>query len=253
MTEEEIMLCEEIAKSCKKLRLSQRIAELCRTATVEEMRFILNVLSEEIESRKQRRIQLKINKANFPSLKSLDDYDFSGIKFPINLNEDKLQTLEFIEKKQNLILYGSVGTGKTHLATALGLIACKHDLKVKFYTVTSLVSRLSEAHEKKCLEKMIKDLSRLDLLILDEWGYVPIDRKGSQLLFSVIADSYEQKSLIITTNIEFSMWGSIFTDEQMAAAMIDRLVHHGYLLLFEGESYRLKHALMRQTINPNTD
>jgi DNA replication protein DnaC len=108
------------------------------------------------------------------------------------------------------------------------------------------VLRLSEARKLGTLERLIKELLNLDLLILDEWGYVPVDKEGSQLLFRVIADSYESKSLILTTNLEFSKWGGIFTDDQMAAAMIDRLVHHGHLILFEGQSYRMTHALMRQ-------
>lgn len=116
----------------------------------------------------------------------------------------------------------------------------------KFYTVTELVLKLSEARRAGTLERLITELRKLDLLILDEWGYVPVDRDGSQLLFRVIADSYESKSLILTTNLEFSKWGGIFTDDQMAAAMIDRLVHHGHLVLFEGQSYRMIHALVRQ-------
>jgi DNA replication protein DnaC len=97
------------------------------------------------------------------------------------------------------------------------------------------------------LERLITEIKRLDLLVLDEWGYVPVDKEGSQLLFRVISDSYESKSLILTTNLEFSKWGGIFTDQQMAAAMIDRLIHHGHLLVFEGNSYRMEHALMRKT------
>lgn len=110
-----------------------------------------------------------------------------------------------------------------------------------------LSSRISEiCREKGTLERLLRDLRSLDLLILDEWGYVPVDKDGSQLLFRVISDSYESKSLILTTNLEFSKWGGIFTDDQMAAAMIDRLVHHGHLLIFEGKSYRMEHALMRR-------
>ena len=105
---------------------------------------------------------------------------------------------------------------------------------------------LAEARKKGRLETLVESISKLDLLILDEWGYVPVDKEGSQLLFRIISDSYERKSLILTTNLEFSKWGGIFTDQQMAAAMIDRLVHHGHLLLFEGQSYRMKHALMRK-------
>ena len=117
---------------------------------------------------------------------------------------------------------------------------------VRFFTVTDLVLRLSEARRAGTLERLQQDLQRADLLVLDEWGYVPVDRDGSQLLFRVIADRYETRSLILTTNLEFSKWGSLFTDDQMAAAMIDRLAHHGHLLLFDGESYRMTHALMKE-------
>lgn len=106
--------------------------------------------------------------------------------------------------------------------------------------------KLSEALKEGTLERLIKSIARADLLIIDEWGYVPVDRQGAQLLFRIIADSYERRSVVLTTNLEFSKWGTIFTDDQMAAAMIDRLAHHGHILLFEGESYRMKHALMRQ-------
>lgn len=119
-------------------------------------------------------------------------------------------------------------------------------MSVKFTTVAELVMRLSEAKRVGTLERILKEIGRTQLLILDEWGYVPVDKEGSQLLFRVVADSYESRSMIITTNLEFSKWGSVFTDDQMAAAMIDRLAHHGHLLIFEGESYRMKHALMKQ-------
>ena len=119
--------------------------------------------------------------------------------------------------------------------------------KVRFYTVTELVLKLAEARKNGTLERLRSELNSLYLLILDEWGYVPVDRDGSQLLFRVISDSYENKSLLLTTNLEFSKWGSIFTDNQMTAAMLDRLVHHGHLILFEGNSYRMEHALMKQT------
>ena len=119
-------------------------------------------------------------------------------------------------------------------------------LKTKFFSVTELVLKLAEARKQGTLEKLVKDLQKQDLLILDEWGYVPVDRDGSQMLFRIVSDSYERKSLILTTNLEFSKWGSVFTDEQMAAAMIDRLARHGHLLMAGGRSYRMEHALMRQ-------
>lgn len=182
----------------------------------------------------------------FPVYKTLEGYERQGVKLPASLQWSDLTNASFIRAKRNLVMYGPVGTGKTHLATAIGVRACELGMVVKFYTVAELVMRLSEAKKEGTLERLSKDISRTDLLILDEWGYVPVDREGSQLLFRVIADSYESRSLVITTNLEFSKWGSVFTDDQMAAAMIDRLAHHGHLLVFEGESYRMKHALMKQ-------
>ena len=163
------------------------------------------------------------------------------------IREDDNFQLLFIKDKNNLVLYGPVGIGKTHMTIAAGVSACMKGYKVRFYTVTELVLKLAEARKNGILERLRSELNGLDLLILDEWGYVPVDRDGSQLLFRVISDSYESKSLLLTTNLEFSKWGSIFTDNQMAAAMIDRLVHHGHLILFEGNSYRMEHALMKQT------
>ncbi|MCM1543654.1 MAG: IS21-like element helper ATPase IstB [Blautia sp.] len=164
----------------------------------------------------------------------------------IAFSREDLETLGFVTDRKNLVLYGPVGIGKTHMAVAAGAKACMLGYKTKFYTVTGLVLKLAEARRNGTLERLLKDLRTPDLLILDEWGYVPVDKDGSQLLFRVISDSYESKSLILTTNLEFSKWGGIFTDDQMAAAMIDRLVHHGHLLIFEGRSYRMEHALMRQ-------
>ncbi|WP_246120584.1 IS21-like element helper ATPase IstB [Cohnella terricola] len=173
-------------------------------------------------------------------------YDRHGMKLPSSLTWSDLADGTFIQGRRNLVLYGPVGTGKTHLAIATGLRACELGMTVKFYTVAELVMRLAEARRGGTLERFMSEIQRCQLLIWDEWGYIPVDKEGSQLLFRVIADSYESRSLVITTNLEFSKWGSVFTDDQMAAAMIDRLAHHGHLLVFEGESYRMKHALMKE-------
>ena len=147
---------------------------------------------------------------------------------------------------QTAIPYGTPPKRWKNNGIAAGVKACNLGYKTKFYTITELVLKLAESRKNGTLERLLRDLHSLDLLILDEWGYVPVDKDGSQLLFRVISDSYESKSLILTTNLEFSKWGGIFTDDQMAAAMIDRLVHHGHLLIFEGKSYRMEHALMRR-------
>jgi DNA replication protein DnaC len=237
----------EISGFCKKLVLSQRAVVLCETeATPKQEEFLHRVLSEEMESRERSRRSRLMSRAGFPVYKTLEGYDRQGLKLPSSLQWSDLAEGMFIQGKRNLVLYGPVGTGKTHLAIAAGLRACELGMSVKFYTVAELVMRLAEAKRAGTLERLMSEIQRCQLLILDEWGYVPVDKEGSQLLFRVIADSYESRSLVITTNLEFSKWGAVFTDDQMAAAMIDRLAHHGHLLVFEGESYRMKHALMKE-------
>lgn len=244
---ERVLNREKISDACKKLILSQRMVELCESeATPKEESFLAYVLEQELHRRELNKRARQLSRASFPVLKSFEDYEFSAVRFPPALSQTELLSCQFIAEKKNLILYGPVGIGKTHMAIALGVKACEMGRKVRFFTVTELVLKLGEAHRSGTLERLVRDLMNLDLLILDEWGYVPIDKEGSQLLFRIVADSYESKSLILTTNLEFSKWGGIFTDEQMAAAMIDRLIHHGHLLIFEGQSYRMTHALMRQ-------
>ena len=244
---------EEIAVFSRKLMLSGGVVELCAAeATPRQEQFLHRVLSEEIIRRERNKKARLLNRAGFPVLKSFEEYDFSEIRFPPALPLEELLSCRFIAEKKNLVLYGGVGTGKTHMSLALGIIACQMGLKVRFYTVTELVLKLADAYRNGTLERLVRDLKQLELLILDEWGYVPVDREGSQLLFRVIADSYESKSLILTTNLEFSKWGGVFTDEQMAAAMIDRLVHHGHLVMFNSKSYRMTHALMRHNTTSGT-
>lgn len=252
--EERKEMLDEITSMCKAIRLTSSIPDYCQNkATDDQLQFMGMALQQEIQQREKNKIERLKKRARFPLYKTFGNYDFSYAKLPPILTKNEIINVEFIPRKQNLILYGGVGLGKTHMAIAAGINACMKGYRVRFYTVTELVLKLSEARKNGTLERVRRDLKNLDLLILDEWGYVPVDRDGSQLLFQVISDSYENKSLIITTNIEFSRWGSIFTDEQMAAAMIDRLVHHGHLILFEGTSYRMEHALMKQTAQQPDD
>ena len=240
-------LCSQILTASRQLFLSSRISEVCREkGTQKQLEFLLELMDEELTLRDENRRSRLVKRAGFPVYKTFDGYSYANVKFPPAFSRDGLETLEFVSGQKNLVLYGPVGVGKTHMAIAVGVKACHLGYKTKFYTVTELVLKLAEARKNGTLEKLLRDLRGLDLLILDEWGYVPVDKDGSQLLFRVISDSYESKSLILTTNLEFSKWGGIFTDDQMAAAMIDRLVHHGHLLIFEGKSYRMEHALMRR-------
>ncbi len=237
----------EISGFCKRLTLSQNAVKLCEEeGTPKQEEFVCRVFAEEIESRERNRKTRVLARAGFPVYKTLDGFEPRSVRFPSVTVKEDLYSGTFISGKRNLVMYGPVGTGKTHLAVALGVKACDDGLAVRFFTVTELVLRLGEAHRTGTLERLLKDIRKSDLTILDEWGYVPVDREGSQLLFRVVADAYETRSLIITTNLEFSRWGSVFTDDQMAAAMIDRLAHHGHLILFEGTSYRMEHALMKK-------
>ena len=148
-----------------------------------------------------------------------------------------------------LPLCKSFHNGKSHMATAIGVEACMQGKKVKFYKTATLVNELIAAKKNGKLLLLQKKLSKVDLLICDEWGYIPFDAEGSQLLFQVIADCYEKRSLIITTNIEFSKWNGIFYDDQLTSALIDRLIHHSHLIVFDRESWRLKHSLMQLNDN----
>lgn len=183
--------------------------------------------------------------AKLPAVKTLDGYDFSAITFPSDYGREQLVDLDFLDHAQDLILFGDVGPGKTHLATALAVAACQRGIAAKFFTTAGLVMQLRRAKDEGRLDKELASIAKNQLLVVDEFGYLPIDDEGARLLFQVIADGYEKRSLVLTTNLEFKRWGMVFGDENMAAAVIDRLVHHGRLLQFRGQSYRVKNALMR--------
>lgn len=236
----------EIATCCKRLRLSRNLVDNSEMVQGESFQeYLLELLKLEIRHREASKRERLVKNANFYSYKTFEDFRFDEVKLPSGLTPEDLKQCAFIDEKRNLILYGNVGTGKTHLAIALGIGACRKGLKVGFYRTANLVNQLSDAKKSGDLSKLLASIRKLDLLICDEWGYVPLDRDAAQLLFQVISDSYERRSVILTTNLEFSRWVGIFYDEQMTAAIIDRLVHHSYLLLFDGPSNRVRDSLMR--------
>lgn len=235
-----------VADCCKVLKLSKNIVENCgKIQAQSNEEFLLQILNLEIEHRLTSRNNQLIKKAGFQTLKSFTGYEFTDIKFPAAFTEETLKSLTFIDEKQNIIMYGNVGTGKTHLATAIGIAACMTGKNVGFFRTAALVNQLSDLKKSGKLSIFMKRLSTLDLLICDEWGYVPLEREGCQMLFQVISEAYERRSVILTTNLEFSKWINVFYDEQMTAAMIDRLIHHSHLLVFDGQSYRMKNSTMR--------
>jgi DNA replication protein DnaC len=241
------MLSLEIAACCKTLKFSQNMVENSQRITADShQEYLLKLLKLEIEHREKGRQDRLIKNAGFYTMKSFDDFKFDEVTVPASINVDYLRNCEFIGDKSNLVFYGNIGTGKTHLATAIGIEACKLGKAVKFFRTAALVNKLSEAKRTKELSGFIKQIMKNDLLIFDEWGYIPLDRDGSQLLFEIISECYERKSIIITTNIEFSRWANVLYDEQMTGALIDRLLHHCHLLIFSGDSERMKNSLIRQ-------
>lgn len=237
---------DKIYECCKELRLSATFADNAVTISGDtHQEYLVKVLQAEQEYRNNKRKELHLKQASFDQIKTFENYDFEKIVIPSALNTENLKTAAFLEQKQNLILYGRNGAGKSHMATAIGVEACMQGKKVKFYKTATLVNELLDAKADGSLTRILKRLSKIDLLICDEWGYLPFGAEGSQLLFQVIADCYEKRSLIITTNIEFSKWNTIFYDEQLTAALIDRLVHHSHLIVFDRESWRFEHSLMK--------
>jgi len=203
---------------------------------------ILTILAEhEIALRKQKLIKTRIAQAAFPTLKTIDAFDFN---FPKNINKSKildLFDLQFIQQKQNIILMGPPGTGKTHIALALGCQACQRECKPLFTTAMNLINHLSASLADNSFLKTMKMYKSPQLLIIDELGYLPIDKQGAELLFQVISDRYECGSIIVTTNRAFRDWGNILNnDNTLASAAIDRLIHHGTLVQIKGDSYRIK-------------
>ncbi len=237
---------EQIAYCCKKLRLGRKIVDVFEEVEADNnQEYLMKILQIALDNRETSRKNRLVKQAGFYAMKTFEDFSFEEIRLPQDLSPEELKKASFVDEKKNLILYGNVGTGKTHLAQAIGLEACKQNKVVRFFRTAALVNRLSEAQKKSELNVFMKTLMKADLVICDEWGYVPLDRDGSKLLFQVISECYEQRSVIITTNLEFSKWVHIFYDEQMTAAMIDRLVHHSHLLLFEGQSFRIRNSLMK--------
>jgi len=241
------MLKCEIEECCRMLKLSQHMAQNSMILPGDSnQEYFLGLMKKELVYREEQRKERNLKNAGFQNLKTFDEFRFGNVSLPAGVDPEYLKECRFVDEKVNLVMYGNCGTGKTHLTTAIGLEACKQGRTVKFYRTTTLVNLLSEAKKSNTLSTLMKQLKKADLLLLDEWGYVPLDRDGARLLFEVVADSYEKRSIIITTNIEFSRWTHILFDEQLTGALLDRLLHHCHLLMFDGESERMKTSLLRK-------
>ena len=205
--------------------------------------FLLRLTELELATRAANAVVTRIKNAEFPVEEDFDTFDFTALP---GLSKPKVLELgrcEWIQQKSNCCLVGSHGTGKSHIAVALGLAACRAGLRVRFFTAAELVSRLEKEQKQYTLDRFLGQLDRAQLLICDELGYVTMSRGGVELLFRVFADRYERGSILVTSNLPFSEWGQIFQGERMTAALLDRLCHHCAIFEMNGESYRFRESM----------
>ena len=240
----------ELESHLRALKLPSMLAEYpavarqCTENQTSYEEFLLRLAAIERERRQSRATDRRLQKAGFPVPKELSEFDFAAVP---KLNKQKVLELgrgEFIEKRENVVAQGPAGTGKTHLAIALGREAFRQGYKVAFYTAAKLVNTYLEAREQRTVLKLEESIRRCDLIVVDELGYIPFDRSGAEYLFSFFSECYEQTSLIVTTNLPFAEWPQVLAeDERLAGALIDRLTHRAHVLEVPGDSYRLQQNL----------
>jgi DNA replication protein DnaC len=213
---------------------------------LDHTRFLLALAEQEVQQREINMIQRRTKAARFPVLKELADFDFSALS---TLNKAEILDLargEFIHKRRSLIFIGNPGLGKTHLATGIALAACRQKHKVRFWTAASLVNELLQAQDDHQLHRFLASALKLDLVVLDELGFIPFTTTGAQALFTFCSELYERVSFIITTNLKFADWVQVFGDERLTAALLDRLTHHANIIELVGESYRFRLRMQQE-------
>jgi DNA replication protein DnaC len=223
----------------------EKVAGRCAHDNVDHLGFLLQLCELELIEREKRSAERRLKDARFPNLKTLEAFDFAAQPSLNRMLVRELLRCAYLDQREAVILIGNPGTGKTHVATALGVEACARGKRVQFWKVTELITQLIEAREERQLARLKKQLARLDLLILDELGYVPTSKLGAELLFDVISTAYERTSLIVTTNLPFENWTEVLGSERLTGATLDRLTHRCHILEATGESYRLQDARRR--------
>ncbi|MFO1086542.1 MAG: IS21-like element helper ATPase IstB [Reyranellaceae bacterium] len=228
------------------LREHDKLARQCAAEGVEHTGYLLRLAELELIERERRMVERRIREARFPAVKSLDSFDFLALP---SLNKTlvlELARCEYVLRRENVIAVGNSGTGKSHVALGLGLAACQKGLSVGFTTAAALVNELLEARDEKRLLRLQRQLAAYKLLVIDELGYVPLSQTGAELLFEVFSQRYERGSTIVTSNLPFDEWTSVFASERLTGALLDRLTHHVHILEMNGDSYRLKQSKRRQ-------
>jgi len=224
-----------------------KVATQCAADKGDYAQFLLRLSEAELLERERKGAERRIKAAKFPTPKSLDDFDFLATP---SLNKKQVLELtrcEWIDEKENLVFLGNPGTGKTHLAAALGVAACQRGYNVRFFTGAGLVNALVEARGEQALLRLQARLAKTQLLIIDELGYVPFSKTGSELVFEIVSQRYERGSLIVTSNLPFEEWTSVFESERLTGALLDRLTHRVHIFPIEGESYRLAQSKARRS------
>ena len=235
----------------KSLKLSTMIRNLqshLRQAKQDKLdydEFLLNLTEAEVQVRKENGRKRRLREAKFPLLKPLETFNFEAAPDLDARLIKELSSCEYVKKNRNIIFMGKSGTGKTHLATGLGMEACKQGVRTRFVTSCGLANELIEARDEKLLGRTVKRYAGYGLLIVDELGYVPFSKEGAQLIFQILAERHERKPVIITTNMGFGDWTQIFGDPSMTAALLDRITHKAHVINCSWESYRLKETLKK--------
>jgi len=227
------------------LREHDKLARLCAAEGLDHVRYLLRLAELELIDRERRMVERRIKEARFPAVKSLDSFDFTAMA---SLNKTlvlELARSEYVTRRENVIALGNSGTGKTHVALGLGLAACQKGLSVGFVTAAALVHELLEARDEKRLLRLQRQLATYKLLIIDELGYVPLSPSGAEMLFEVFSQRYERGSTIVTSNLPFDEWTSVFGSERLTGALLDRLTHHVHILEMNGDSFRLAQSKRR--------
>jgi DNA replication protein DnaC len=228
------------------LREHEKMAIICREEEADYRTYLLRLAELEAIDRERRAAERRIRAAKFPIIKTIDTFDFDAQP---SINRELVRELmrcEYVDERENVLLAGNSGTGKTHLATALAFAACSRGKRVRFFSTTGLVTELLEAREERTLAKLLSRLDLLDLIVLDELGYVPFTKAGAELLFDVISRAYERTSLIVTTNLPFESWVDVMGSERLTGALLDRLTHRVRIIEANGESFRLRESKRRQ-------